>query len=174
MTPPALPSSVGSRLVGFGWRVGRAFVVLCVAGLILAGCSMREKPNPDPRAYDGSAPEVTLEKALDDNGIKLPADAGGIRFGVYIGADESFDLMFDTGCGTIPRFLKESSMKSSLKASVLLPSLVETAGREHGWQIESYREPRGIEDDHLGAVSRSVIVAKAAGNSCKVFVSATR
>ena len=149
-------------------------MALCVAGSTLVGCSLGEQSNPDPRAYDGSASDVTLEKALDDNGIKLPADAGGVRFAVYIGGDESFDLTFDTDCGAIQRFLKESSMKTSLKASVLLPSLVETAGREHGWNIESYREPRGIEDDRVGAASRSVIVAKADGNSCKVFVSAIR
>ncbi|GAA1589562.1 hypothetical protein GCM10009789_49010 [Kribbella sancticallisti] len=145
-----------------------------MTGAMLVGCSLKEQPNPDPRAYAGSAADVTLEKALVDNGIKLPEDAGGVRFAVYIGADESFDLTFDTDCDTVPQFLKESSIEGSLKSSVLLPSLVETAGREHGWNIESHREPRGIEDDRLGAVNRSVIVAKSEGNSCKVFVSAIR
>lgn len=152
----------------------RVLVGLCVAGAILAGCSLTEQPNPDPRAYPGSAPDVTLEKALNDNGIKLPEDAGGVRFAVEIGADESFDLTFDTECGTVPQFLKESSIKGSLESSVLLPSLVETAGREHDWKLESYPGARGIEDDRLGSVNRSVIIAKAGGTSCKVFVSALR
>jgi hypothetical protein len=153
----------------------RAFLILCAVGSILVGCSLEEQPNPDPRAYAGSASDVTLEEALNDNGIKLPEDASGVRFAVYIGQDESFDLMFDTGCGTIPQFLKESSMKSQLKRSVLLPSLVQIAGREHGWNIDSYRESaRGIEDDRLGSVNRSVIVATVSGNSCRVFISALR
>jgi hypothetical protein len=149
----------------------RAFVGLCVAGAILAGCSTQ---NPDSRAYAGSAPDVTLEKALKDNGIKLPEDAAGVRFAVYIGPNENFDLTFDTECGTIPEFLKESSFKDSPKRYVLLPSLVETAGQEHDWKLESYPESRGIEEDRLGSVIRSVIVAEAAGNFCKVFVSALR
>jgi hypothetical protein len=94
---------------------------------------------------------------------------------VHIGQGESFDLVFDTDCSKVPQFLAESSMKSPLKRSVLLPSLVETAGLEHGWSIDSYREEaRGIEDDRWGSVSRSVIVAKVSGSSCRVFVSALR
>lgn len=151
--------------------MGRAFAGLCVAGAILVGCSAE---NPDPRAYAGSAPDVTLDKALKDNGIKLPADAAGVRFAVYIGPNENFDLTFDTTCGTVPQFLKESSFKGSLKRSALPPSLVETAGRGHDWKLESYPEARHIEDDRLGSVDRSLLVAKAAGLSCKVFVSALR
>lgn len=152
----------------------RLLVGLGVVGAVLGGCSLVESRNSDPRAYGGSAADVTLEKALEDNGIELPKDASGVRFAVQIGPNENFDLTFDAECGTVPEFLKESSFKESPKSYVLLPSLVETAGQEHDWQFESYTEARGIEDDRLGSVDRSIIVAKAGGTSCKVFVSALR
>jgi hypothetical protein len=154
--------------------MARLLVGLGAVGAVLAGCSLVESRNSDPRAHGGSASDVALEKALDDNGIKLPEGAAGVRFAVHIGPNENFDLTFDTKCGMVPRFLKESSFKGSLESSVLLPSLVETAGREHDWKLESYPGTRGIEDDRLGPVDRSVIVAKAGGTSCKVFVSALR
>jgi hypothetical protein len=175
MTPPVLRSSVASRPATLGRELLRALVLLCIVGSVLFGCSLKEQPNPDPRAYPGSASDVTLDKALNDNGLKLPEDASGVRFAVHIGQGESFDLMFDTDCRKVPQFMAESSLKSPLKRSVLLPSLVDTAGSEHGWNIDSYREEaRGIEDDRFGSASRSVIVAKVSGVSCRVFVSALR
>jgi len=149
----------------------RVLVGLCFAGAVLACCSTQ---NPDSRAYAGSAPDVTLEKALEDNGIRLPEDAAGVRFAVYIGTDENFDLTFDTECGTVPELLEESSFKASLKRHVQLPSLVETAGQDHDWKLESYPEALGIEDDRLGPVDRSILVAKTGRTSCKVFISALR
>ncbi|MFB6721003.1 hypothetical protein ACFCV3_12615 [Kribbella sp. NPDC056345] len=149
-------------------------LVLCVVSPVLVGCSIQEDPNPDPRAYTDSAGYVTLDKALKDNGITLPEDASEVRFGSYVGQDESFDLTFGTGCGSVPRFLQESSLKGELEQSTLLPSLVEGAGSAHGWKIDSYREPRGIEDDRWKSVLRSVVVAKDAEGACKVFLSALR
>ena len=174
MTPMALLSTVARRRFGLERPIVRALTVLCVVGLISAGCSLKEQRNPDPRAYADSASDVTLEQALADNGIRIPESAREIRFAVYIGRDDTFDLMFDADCSAISRFLVESSIEAPLRSSVLLPSLVETAGREHGWNIESYRDPRGIEDDRLGAVLRSVIVASTSEHSCKVFVSTIR
>ena len=149
-------------------------VVLLLVGLASVGCSLRERRNPDPRAYDGSASDVSLDEALDDNGIKIPGNATGIRFAVETGRDEILDLTFDLNCDAIPRFLADSSMKSQLESTTLLPSLVEMAGRDHDWNIESYSNPRGIEDDRMGEVLRSVIVVTAEARSCKVFLSAIR
>ncbi|ONI67140.1 hypothetical protein BWI15_28670 [Kribbella sp. ALI-6-A] len=50
-----------------------------------------------------SASYITLDKALNDNGIKLPEAADGDRFGVYLGQSESFHLVFDTDWGSVPR-----------------------------------------------------------------------
>ncbi|MFC9689330.1 hypothetical protein ACFTSF_12365 [Kribbella sp. NPDC056951] len=151
-----------------------ALLALCAAGSVLVGCSVWEESNPDPRAYSDSAGHVTLDKALRDNGITLPEDAREVRFGSYIGQDESFDLTFNTDCGSVPRFLQESSLKGGLKRSTLLPSLVEVAGTSHGWNIATYREPRGIEDDRWNSVLRSVVVATDVDGTCKLFLSALR
>ncbi|MET7280817.1 hypothetical protein ABZS29_21445 [Kribbella sp. NPDC005582] len=74
----------------------------------------------------------------------------------------------------MPEFLKESSFKASSKRYVPLPSLVETAGQQHDWKLESYPEAVGIAEDRLGRADRSILVAKAGRTSCKVFISALR
>src|SRR4051794_17698832 len=119
MAPPSM--AIRWRSV----RVVSNFALVVVLLLAGAGCSLREPRNPDPRAYDGSAPDISLDKALEDNGIKVPGNATGIRFAVETGRDETLDLTFDLNCDAIPRFLTDSSMKSQLKSAELLPSLVE-------------------------------------------------
>lgn len=165
-----------TTLANYRRRLLRAIAggAACLLALTSTGCSLTDDRNPDSRAYEDSASDITLEEALGDNGVKLPSGATNVRFAVYIGRDDAFDLTFDLTCGAISGFLASSSIKSPLKSAVLLPSLVETAGREHDWEVGSYDNPRSIEDDRLGAVLRSIVVVSASEQSCKVFLSAIR
>ena len=152
----------------------RVRAVVWIVALLLAGslsaCSWNGSPNPDPRAYPGADSEVTLEKGLRDHRLKLPEAAEEVHFGAYIGREDSLDLNFDVACRSVSRFLAASGFTSALQADVV-PSLVTSVSRAHGWDVERYKNPRGIEEDISGSVNRSVLVVDTSGGKCRVFVS---
>jgi hypothetical protein len=143
-------------------------LVLLLIGL-LAGCSWEEPPNPDARAYPGADSRGTLEAGLADHGLVLPSGATNVGFGAFNGREYNFRLNFDVGCSSVRGFLVGSSVVAPLVAGVV-PSLVFAASLHRGWDVETFANPRGVEEDVRGVLHRSVLVVDLAPGMCRVFV----
>jgi hypothetical protein len=148
-------------------RRGLSALLLIV---VLSACSWEEPPNPDPRAYAGADSGVTLDDGLADHGLVLPVGVADVGFGAFSGREYSFYLDFDVACSSVPSFLVASSVTAPLEAGVV-PSLVYSASLHRGWDVKSFGNPRGIEEDVQGVLHRSVLVVDVTTARCRVFVS---
>lgn len=166
--PCSVSEDMTSRSVGSGRRASRWFVSLLLV-VLLSACSSKESPNPDPRAYPGADSDVTLDTALHDHRLMLPQGASEIHFGAFSGREYSFQMSFDVACSSVSSFLTISSFKAPLQTDVI-PSLVYSAGLSRGWEVERFDNPRGVEEDVLGILHRSVLVVDLAAPNCRIFV----
>jgi hypothetical protein len=78
-------------------------------------------------------------------------------------------VSFDTVCSSVSSFLAASTFKVPLRSGVI-PSLVYSAGLSRGWDVERFSNPRGIEEDAIGVLHRSVLVVDQTAPNCRVFV----
>ncbi|MFD8418148.1 hypothetical protein [Streptomyces sp. NPDC059466] len=142
-----------------------ALLVGSLAGCDVEGLHSGEHGRKFPHAGASELADVSLEQALADYGVHLPAAAGNVTYGALKALDGyPFSVEFSVPCDGVPGFARDNHLTSAGKQT---PDAVRVQAVDAGFSLDSSPAYRRAKGSGLPAISGAVFERS---GTCRVFL----